>query len=201
MPARPAAASAVLSALVVKASFFLLLRLWFEVLPRAAAPAVGPCWRPRRRGDPGRQRGALRQARLKLLIAYSTVAQIGYLFLVFPLRRPALPSASASLAWTGAVLQLARMPSPRRRCSWRPGYRRGAMGMTGSRGWVGSARVLPVSVVAFGLAGLSLMGLPPSGGFIAKWLLLTCRGRRGHWWWSPRHRRRAGCWRPAMSSA
>ena len=28
---------------------------------------------------------ALRQERLKLLIAYSTVAQIGYLFLMFPL--------------------------------------------------------------------------------------------------------------------
>ena len=28
---------------------------------------------------------ALRQARLKLLIAYSTIAQLGYLFLMFPL--------------------------------------------------------------------------------------------------------------------
>ena len=28
---------------------------------------------------------ALRQARLKMLVAYSTVAQLGYLFLMFPL--------------------------------------------------------------------------------------------------------------------
>ena len=42
----PAAASAVLSALVVKASFFLLLRLWFDVMPRAAARGRRrSCWR------------------------------------------------------------------------------------------------------------------------------------------------------------
>ena len=82
----PAAASAVLSALVVKGSFFLVVRLWFDVLPAllpgvrqhvlaalgAAAILFGSVL-------------ALRQARLKLLIAYSTVAQIGYLFLMFPL--------------------------------------------------------------------------------------------------------------------
>jgi formate hydrogenlyase subunit 3/multisubunit Na+/H+ antiporter MnhD subunit len=34
---------------------------------------------------------------------------------------------------------------------------------------------------AFGLAGVSLMGLPPSGGFIAKWLLLNAAVSGGHW--------------------
>ena len=82
----PAAASAVLSALVVKASFFLTVRLWFNVLPalctscrRALLAALGSA---------AILLGsvlALRQQRLKLLIAYSTVAQIGYLFLMFPL--------------------------------------------------------------------------------------------------------------------
>ena len=43
---------------------------------------------------------ALRQQRLKLLIAYSTVAQIGYLFLMFPL---ALDTASAELQGSGAL--------------------------------------------------------------------------------------------------
>ena len=82
----PAAASAVLSALVIKGSFFLVVRLWFDVMPGvvtlpsaqllaalgAAAILFGSVV-------------ALRQERLKLLIAYSTVAQIGYLFLMFPL--------------------------------------------------------------------------------------------------------------------
>ena len=93
----PPAASAILSALVVKGSFFLIVRLWFDLmrglllLPGvellgamgAAAILFGNLL-------------ALRQARLKLLIAYSTLAQIGYLFLLFPLA--VVPRASASSA-------------------------------------------------------------------------------------------------------
>ena len=37
---------------------------------------------------------------------------------------------------------------------------------------------------AFGLAGLSLMGVPPSGGFVAKWLLLSAAVVEGQWWWA-----------------
>jgi energy-converting hydrogenase Eha subunit H len=88
----PAAASAVLSALVVKASFFLIVRVWFNVLP--SPPNEIACAILAVLGPAAILFGsvpALRQERLKLLIAYSTVAQIGYLFLMFPLaagRRP-----------------------------------------------------------------------------------------------------------------
>ena len=101
----PAAASAVLSALVVKASFFLIVRLWFNVLPalpneRASAILAAL-------GSAAILFGsmlALRQERLKLLIAYSTVAQIGYLFLMFPLVIGAHPWAAD--AWSGGLMQL-----------------------------------------------------------------------------------------------
>ena len=43
---------------------------------------------------------------------------------------------------------------------------------------------LPVSMFAFALAGVSLIGLPPSGGFIAKWLYLNQALTAGQWWWS-----------------
>ena len=82
----PAAASAVLSGLVVKGSFFLVVRLWFDVL--AALPGVVPGTILAALGSAAILFGsvlALRQERLKLLIAYSTLAQIGYLFLMFPL--------------------------------------------------------------------------------------------------------------------
>jgi formate hydrogenlyase subunit 3/multisubunit Na+/H+ antiporter MnhD subunit len=39
-------------------------------------------------------------------------------------------------------------------------------------------------VFTFGLAGLSLMGVPPSGGFTAKWLLLLASVKEGQWWWA-----------------
>ncbi len=40
---------------------------------------------------------------------------------------------------------------------------------------------LPLSAFAFALAGVSLMGLPPSGGFIGKWLLLEAALAQGRW--------------------
>ena len=47
----------------------------------------------------------------------------------------------------------------------------------------GVGRALPVTVFALGLSGLSLMGLPPSGGFAAKWLLTLASIQSGQWWW------------------
>ena len=103
----PAPASAVLSGLVVKAPFFLIIRLWFDAMPalpdRAAGQLLGIL------AAAAILLGsvlALRQARLKLLIAYSTVAQIGYLFLLFPLAGgPQWGRPWSATAWTGGILQ------------------------------------------------------------------------------------------------
>ena len=98
------------------------VRLWFDVFPGvvtvssaqllaalgAAAIVVGNVV-------------ALRQQRLKLLIAYSTVAQIGYLFLMFPLAA-GLDGSASSISRGGhgaACCRRSRMPPPRPRCSWR----------------------------------------------------------------------------------
>jgi formate hydrogenlyase subunit 3/multisubunit Na+/H+ antiporter MnhD subunit len=43
------------------------------------------------------------------------------------------------------------------------------------------AQRLPLTVAAFALAGVSIMGLPPSGGFIGKWLLLEAAMIQGRW--------------------
>ena len=70
----PAAASAVLSALVVKGSFFIVVRLWFDVMP--ALPGLAAAQLLAALGAAAIVFGsvvALRQQRLKLLIAYSTL--------------------------------------------------------------------------------------------------------------------------------
>jgi formate hydrogenlyase subunit 3/multisubunit Na+/H+ antiporter MnhD subunit len=51
-------------------------------------------------------------------------------------------------------------------------------------GLAGAARAAPLSIAAFALAGISLMGLPPSGGFLAKWWLLSAAVATGQWWWA-----------------
>jgi formate hydrogenlyase subunit 3/multisubunit Na+/H+ antiporter MnhD subunit len=48
----------------------------------------------------------------------------------------------------------------------------------------GVGRFLPFSLFSFGLAGVSLMSLPPTGGFAAKWLLLQASLNSGQWWWA-----------------
>jgi multicomponent Na+:H+ antiporter subunit D len=42
-----------------------------------------------------------------------------------------------------------------------------------------------ITALAIGLAGVSLIGLPPSGGFMAKWMLLKGIFLSGQWWWAP----------------
>jgi formate hydrogenlyase subunit 3/multisubunit Na+/H+ antiporter MnhD subunit len=47
----------------------------------------------------------------------------------------------------------------------------------------GAARALPMTVAAFALSGIALIGLPPAGGFLAKWLLLSSALESAQWWW------------------
>jgi len=42
---------------------------------------------------------------------------------------------------------------------------------------------MPVTVFTLAIAGVSLMGLPPSAGFLAKWLLIDSAIVSGQWWW------------------
>jgi len=170
----PAPVSALLSALVVKATFYMALRLWLDLFGGngsmlaellGALGAIAVIW-----GSVL----ALAQQRLKLLIAYSTVAQLGYLFMAFP-----LAAAGGAVVWTGALyLALAH------------GFAKAAMFLSagslqhfGEHDRIGeldrAVQRLPLTLTAFTLAGVSIMGLPPSGGFIGKWLLLEAAFRQG----------------------
>lgn len=182
----PPAASAILSALVVKGSFFLIVRLWFDVMPglmpQAAAQILGAL------GAAAILFGsvlALQQSRLKLLIAYSTVAQIGYLFLLFPLALGAdggHPFGGA--AWTGGWMQLVAHAFAKSAMFMAAGLMAEVVGHDRIDGLGGVGRALPIGSLAFALGGLSLVGVPPSGGFVAKWLLLTAAVETGQWWWA-----------------
>jgi multicomponent Na+:H+ antiporter subunit D len=128
---------------------------------------------------------ALRQERLKLLIAYSTIAQIGYLFFLFPLAGGLHQGEHASsIAWTGGWLQLFSHAFAKAAMFMAAGLIAEAAGHDRIADLGGIGRVLPITAVAFGLAGLSLMGVPPSGGFVAKSLLLVAAVMDGQWVWA-----------------
>jgi formate hydrogenlyase subunit 3/multisubunit Na+/H+ antiporter MnhD subunit len=182
----PAAASAVLSALVIKGSWFLVLRLWLDVMPGvasaqaaqllaglgAAAIVVGSVV-------------ALRQQRLKLLVAYSTVAQIGYLFLLFPMAFDAAGDmALRDLAASAGVLQAIAHATAKAGMFMAAGLVYAALGHDRIDDLAGAARALPVAVAAFLVGGLALMGVVPSGAYLAKKLLLASAESSGQWWWT-----------------
>lgn len=170
----PAPASALLSALVVKAAFFVLVRLWFDVMP-----ATGGRWVPELLGLLGAAAvvygslQAIRQRRLKLLLAWSTVAQVGYLFLMFPLAGGGDDMPWAAGAWSGGIFHALAHAFAKASLFLAAGLVAESLGHDRIGGMRGVARVMPVTVSAFGLAAVTLMGLPPSGGFMAKYLLLT----------------------------
>lgn len=173
-------ASAILSALVVKGSFFVVVRLWLNLAPAqmGEAPAVILAILGSAAVFAGNLL-AFRQERLKLMIAYSTIAQVGYLFLMFPLAIG--NAAGAGAAWSGGALQAISHGFAKAAMFLSAGLIADVLGHDRVSGFRGLGRIAPKPVLIFALAGLSLMGLPPSGGFNAKWLLLSASAQRGQW--------------------
>jgi formate hydrogenlyase subunit 3/multisubunit Na+/H+ antiporter MnhD subunit len=185
----PAPVSAILSALVVKASFFLLLRVWFTVfagitrVPAGQIPgifiavmgAAAVLWGSLQ---------AIRQTRMKPLIAYSTVGQLGYLFLIFALVSGPVGKDWCSTVWTGTVFHAVSHCLAKAGLFLSAGCLIRAMGSDDLKAMRNIAGRLPVATFSLGLAGVSLMGLPPSAGFVGKWMLLRGSLAAGQWWWA-----------------
>jgi len=182
----PAAASAALSALVVKGSFFIAVRLWFQVMPALPGPSAAQLLAAL--GAAAILFGsiaALRQERLKLLIAYSTLAQIGYLFLMFPLAYHAgATQLESGGALSGGMLQAISHATAKAAMFMAAGLIYEALGHDRMAGLAGVGRVLPITLAAFALAGVALIGAPPSGAYAAKTLLLRAADETAQWWWA-----------------
>ncbi len=173
----PAPVSALLSALIIKSSFYILIRVWLSIFGPLSDDTVENIF-----GFLGAAAilwgsfQALRQTRLKLLVAYSTVAQIGYLFLAF-----ALAMSGGSIAWNAVVF-----------LAFSHALAKSAMFLVvGNLLRFGGhdeiihldrvAQRLPITTAAFVLAGISIIGLPLSGGFIGKYFLLESALLQEQW--------------------
>ena len=181
----PAPVSAVLSALVVKVAFYLVLRLWLGVFADTVTPAAANLlgllgagavlwgsWR------------ALQAERLKLLAAYSTVAQLGYLFLFFPLLQALPPGPARELAVGGLVLLALTHGFAKAGLFLAIGIVQHHSGHDTIRELDGTAQRLPATTFAMALGGVALIGLPPSGAFLGKWQLLAGAVATGQWLWA-----------------
>lgn len=186
-PAAPAAVSAALSALVVKASLYVIWRLWSTlgtVEPAATTLASGI-------GVLGAVAVffggamALRRRKLKQIIAYSTIAQVGYLAVVLALVTSSVPPEAAVAGWTGGLLLVLAHGVAKAAMFMAAGTLTIAYGSDRLSRLTGAVSAQPLAVSALAIGGISLAGLPPTFGFVAKWHLLSSAVGSGQWWWIP----------------
>lgn len=108
---------------------------------------------------------ALFEKNLKRLFAYSSVAQIGYILLGASLVSVAGLTASVLHIFNHALAKGAVFLALACLASHYSGLR--------LENIAGAARRMPWTMAAFVLAGLSLVGVPGTAGFISKWYLIT----------------------------
>jgi len=174
----PSAATALLAATATKVSVYVLLRFYFTVFGAAlvvdALPVSEILIGLSIAAVVTASLVALWQADFKRLLAYSSVAQIGYITLGVGLAtRDGLTAAVVHLfnhgITKGALFLLAGGIALR-------------AGGVGFERLQGLARAMPVTCLGVTLAGLSLIGVPGTAGFISKWYLVLGALEAGHWW-------------------
>jgi len=117
---------------------------------------------------------ALNQNDAKRLLAYSSVAQIGYMVIGFSLATTAGLTAALTHVFNHALMKGTLFLA-----LGAVAYR---IGTTLIRELDGLGRLMPWTLSAFALGGLSLIGVPLTAGFISKWYLIVAALELG-WWW------------------
>lgn len=177
----PGAVSPLLSALVVKSSFFILFRVWTEVT--GPDPVVGVALGIAAAGSIlWAGVAAARAPHFKRLVAYSTIGQVGYLFLFFPLSAVADGPLQQEAAWIAVCLLAVAHALAKSSLFLSAGVIKDRMGTDRLDALSGRGALLPVVTMAIAVAGVSLAGLPITLGFAGKWQLLLAAVGSAQWW-------------------
>lgn len=107
---------------------------------------------------------ALSQDNLKRLLAFSTIAQLSYIVLGIGLLSPN--------GMIGGMVHIAMHAFGKITLFFCAGAIFVATGKRNISEMAGIGRRMPVTMAAFFIASLSIIGLPPCGGFISKWYLV-----------------------------
>ena len=108
---------------------------------------------------------ALRQQNLKRLLAYSTIAQLSYVVLAVAILKP--------LAEIGASIHIVAHAFGKITLFFAAGAIYVASKKTELRQLAGIGRRMPWTMAAFTIGALSMIGVPPTGGFVSKWYILA----------------------------
>lgn len=117
---------------------------------------------------------ALFQANIKRMLAYSSIAQVGYMVLGAGLASMAGLTATMLHLFNHALIKTALFMAVGAIL-----YRTGSMGIDHMRGL---GKHMPWTFMAFALAGLSIIGVPTTAGFVSKWYLILAALEAGQVW-------------------
>jgi multicomponent Na+:H+ antiporter subunit D len=108
---------------------------------------------------------ALRQNNLKRLLAYSTIGQLSYVVLAAAVLKP--------LAEIGAAVHIVAHAFGKITLFFAAGAIYTAAKKTEISDLAGIARRMPWTMTAFTIGAISMIGVPPTGGFVSKWFILA----------------------------
>jgi multicomponent Na+:H+ antiporter subunit D len=165
-PAAPAPFSAVLSGVMVAAGTFGIIRVVFQVFGVELLAQMGVA--PYLTGIAAFTivfAGilAINQDNLKRRLAYSTISQMGYVTLGVALLN--------ENALTGALVHIPNHAFMKGTLFLVAGLLIKRTGVRNVSQMAGIARRMPVTMAAFTLAALGMIGTPPLSGFVSKWYL------------------------------
>jgi len=173
----PSVVAAILASIQIEVAAYVLVRMFltvfqpqylYESLP--IMTIIGWC------GAAGIIFGsimAIAQRDFKRMLAYSTVAQVGYIGLGIGLANP--------LGLIGALLHILNHAFMKSCLFLVAGGIRHQTGLREIPWFVGLGRRMPLMMAAFTVAALSMVGIPPTAGFFSKWYLIRGSIDSGNW--------------------
>ncbi|MEX1994142.1 MAG: monovalent cation/H+ antiporter subunit D family protein [Steroidobacteraceae bacterium] len=108
---------------------------------------------------------ALRQTDLKRLLAYSTVSQLSYVVLAALVLAP--------LSEIGAAIHIVAHAFGKITLFFAAGAIYVASRKTDVRQFAGIGRRMPWTMIAFTIGAISMIGVPPTAGFVSKWYIIA----------------------------
>ncbi|MDI6859709.1 MAG: proton-conducting transporter membrane subunit [Methanocellales archaeon] len=165
-PIAPSPASAILSGVLVKEGCYVMIRVIYDVFGLELMRTMGICkWLVLIAGITifFGSAVAIKQTNLKTMLGYSTVSQMGYIFMGAALLTPT--------ALQGAILHIfhhSMMKSALFLCAGAFIYKTGIRDIDKM---AGMGKKMPITMTVFSIAALSMIGVPPLVGFMSKWYL------------------------------
>ncbi len=174
----PSAVSAFLAATATKVAVYVMLRFLFSVFGPAypfEASALGLVVLPLALlAMFAASFIAIFQVNFKKMLAYSSIAQVGYMLLGIAML--------SQTALSGAIVHLFNHAITKATLFMVIGAYVLRAGGAFYRDIEGIGRVMPLTSAAGVIGGLSLIGVPGTAGFVSKWLLVQGALEKG-WWW------------------